>query len=55
MIKFQQSQALNSHFESFWSIVVEGDIFVFLKDLLSLDSTVAISTMGIPVVGLQDF
>ena len=21
MIKFQQSQALNSHFESFWSIV----------------------------------
>ena len=24
MIKFQQSQALTSHFESSWSIVIEG-------------------------------
>ena len=27
IIKFQQSQALTSHFESFWSIVRRGSIF----------------------------
>ena len=29
MIKFQQSQALTSHFESFWSIVDSVEISVF--------------------------
>ena len=31
MIKFQQSQASNSHFESFWSIVM--CLFDFLQDM----------------------
>ena len=30
MIKFQQSQALTSHFESFWNIVQKNTNFVFV-------------------------
>ena len=29
IIKFQQSQALTSHFESFWSIVQKYQMFVY--------------------------
>ena len=32
MIKFQQSQALTSHFESFWSIVISVEsLGIFLQ------------------------
>ena len=34
MIKFQQSQVLTSHFESFWSIV-KGKVFVKYQTLIS--------------------
>ena len=33
IIKFQQSQALNSHFESFWSIVKELATLCFINNL----------------------
>ena len=36
MIKFQQSQALTSHFESFWSIVQEVAIRSFILQKLTL-------------------
>ena len=37
MIKFQQSQALTSHFESFWSIVHFDQLIVY--NLFSLQSS----------------
>ena len=37
MIKFQQSQALTSHFESFWSIVHCGDLKLVKIEMLLYD------------------
>ena len=36
MIKFQQSQALTSHFESFWSIVSNGKLVCSLIQFFEL-------------------
>ena len=39
MIKFQQSQAVTSHFESFWSIVYRESLFQFTFPVIATKST----------------